>query len=48
MAAILFLKNNFEKKHFFQILRGQKSKIGYFYQFIPGFLKRLGRIVFEH
>ena len=48
MAAILFLKKNFEKRVFFQILRGQKSKIGCFYEFIPGFPKRLDRIVFEH
>ena len=38
MAAILFLKTK----------KGQKSKIGCFYEFIPGFPKRLGRIVFEH
>ena len=48
MAAILFLENNFEKKFFFQILKGQKSKIGCFYEFIPGFPKRLGRIVLKH
>ena len=36
------------KKIFFKYLRGQKSKIGCFYEFIPGFPKRLGRIVFEH
>ena len=47
MMAILFLKKNFEQS-FFQILRGQKSKIGCFYEFIPGFPKGLGRIVFEH
>ena len=33
---------------FFQILRGQKSKIDSFCGFIPGFPKRLGRIVFGH
>ena len=33
---------------FFEVLRGQKSKIGSFCEFIPGFPKRLGRIVFEH
>ena len=48
MAAILFLKKNFEKKFFFHILRGQNSTIGCFYEFIPGFPKGLGRIVFEH
>ena len=49
MAAILFLKNKKIKKFFLQILRGQKSKIGYFYKFIPRFsLKKLGKIVFEH
>ena len=48
MVAILFLKKTFEKKFFFQILRGQKSKLGCFYEFIPGFRKRLGRIVFQH
>ena len=47
MAAILFLKKNFEK-NFFQILRGQNSKTVCFYEFIPGFPKRLGRTVFEH
>ena len=41
MATILFLKKNFEKNFFFQILRGQKSKIGSLYEFIPGFPKRL-------
>ena len=41
MATILFLKKNFEKKFFFQVLRGQKSKIGSLYEFIPGFPKRL-------
>ena len=44
MAAILFLKKNFAKKFFFQILRGQKSKIVCFYEFIPGFPKRLGKL----
>ena len=48
MAAILFLKKNFVKKFFLKILRGQKSKIGCFYEFILCFPKRLGRIVFEH
>ena len=49
MAAILFSKKKtLKKKIFFQILRGQKSKIGCFYEFIPGFPKRLGKIVFEH
>ena len=48
MAPILILKKNLEKKFSFQILRGQKSKIDCFYEFIPGFPKRLGRIVFEH
>ena len=48
MAAILFLKKNFAKNFFLQILRGQKSKIGCFNEFIAGFPKRLGRIVFEH
>ena len=48
MAAILFLKKNFEKKFFFQILRGQKSKTSCFCEFIPSFPERLGRIVFEH
>ena len=50
MAAILFFKKKKLKKiFFFQILRGQKSNIGcFFYEFIPGFPKRLGRIVFEH
>ena len=36
--TILFL-NNF---------KGPRIKIGWFYEFIPGFLKRLGTIVFEH
>ena len=40
-------EKNFEK-FFFQTLRDQKSKIGCFYEFIPDFPKRLGRIVFEH
>ena len=47
MAAILSLKKTL-KNIFFQTLRDQKSKIGCFYEFIPGFPKRLGRIVFEH
>ena len=47
MAGILFLKKNFEKNFFKTILRGQKSKIDCFYEFIPGFPKRLGKIVFE-
>ena len=48
MPAVLFLKKNFEKKFSFQILRDQKSKTDCFCEFIPGFPKRLGRIVFEH
>ena len=40
MVAVLFLKKTFEKKSFFQILRGQKSKVGCFYEFIPGFPKK--------
>ena len=48
MAAIVFFKKNFEKIFFLQILRGQKSKTDCFYEFIPGFPKGLGRIVFEH
>ena len=47
MVAILFLQKNFEK-FFFQILRGQKSKIACFYELIPGFPKKLGRMVLEH
>ena len=47
MAAILSLKKTL-KNIFFQTLRDQKSKIGCFYEFIPGFPKRLDRIVFEH
>ena len=38
MMAILFLKKNFEQS-FFQILRGQKSKIGCFYESYLVFLK---------
>ena len=48
IVTILFLKKIFEENFFFQILRGQKSKIGCFYEFIPGFPKRLGRMVFVH
>ena len=48
MAAILFLERKILKKFFFQIVRAQKSKIDCFYEFIPGFPKKLGRIVFEH
>ena len=51
MLAILFLKKKTLKKlffFFFQILKGLKSEIGCFYEFIPGFTKKLGRIVFEH
>ena len=44
MAAILFLKKNFEKNFSFQILRSQKSKIGSFYEFIPGFSKNWGEL----
>ena len=46
MAAILFLKKT--EKFFFSNLKGSKIKNKFFYGFIPGFTKRLGRIVFEH
>ena len=49
MAAILFLKKNFEKIFYSNFKwPKKKSKIGCFYEFIPGFPKKLGRIVFEH
>ena len=48
MVAILFLKKNLEKKIIFHNLMGQKSKIGCLYEFMSGFPKSLGRIVFEH
>ena len=48
MMAIVFEKKISKKKFFFQIFRGHDSKISCFYEFIPGFPKRLDRIVFEH
>ena len=48
MMAIVFEKKISKKKFFFQIFRGRDSKISCFYEFIPGFPKRLDRIVFEH
>ena len=47
MAAILFLKKTL-KNIFFPNFKRSKIKIGCFHEFIPGFPKRLGRIVFEH